>query len=100
MTEYSDLLQLYDRIAFIRRVEERISREYSKQEMRCPVHLSIGQEAVPVGISVCLNVEDHVVSAHRSHAHYLAKGGNLDAMIAELHGKKVDVLAVKVVQCT
>ena len=52
------------------------------------VHLSIGQEAVPVGISSHLKTNDKIVTAHRSHAHYLAKGGNLNKMIAELHGKK------------
>ena len=56
--------------------------------MRCPVHLSIGQEAIPVGICDNLCNEDQIVSAHRSHAHYLAKNGNLNAMLSELYGKK------------
>ena len=56
--------------------------------MRCPVHLSIGQESIAVGICGNLQKSDEVVTAHRSHAHYLAKGGNLNKMIAELHGKK------------
>ena len=72
---------------WIRLVEEQIASEYSKQEMRCPVHLSVGQEAVPVGVSACLSIDDHVVSAHRSHAHYLAKGGDLERMLGELFGK-------------
>lgn len=72
---------------YIRMVEEAIANEYSVQEMRCPVHLSIGQESVPVGISAFLEKEDHVISAHRSHAHYLAKGGSLEAMLGELYGK-------------
>ena len=42
--------------------------------MRCPIHLSVGQEAIPVGISNNLNRNDKVLSAHRSHFHYLAKG--------------------------
>ena len=79
--------KLYSEMQRIRLIEQRISEEYSKQEMRCPVHLSIGQEAVPVGISEILSVEDHVVSAHRSHAHFLAKGGDLNKMISELFGK-------------
>jgi TPP-dependent pyruvate/acetoin dehydrogenase alpha subunit len=78
---------LYSQMLWIRKVEEKIASEYHKQEMRCPVHLSIGQEAVPVGISACLQKDDHVVSAHRSHAHYLAKGGSLDKMLGELFGK-------------
>ena len=82
-----DLVDLYSAMSWIRKVEERIALEYGKQEMRCPVHLSIGQEAVPAGISCLLAKEDHVVSAHRSHAHYLAKGGSLEKMLGELFGK-------------
>jgi TPP-dependent pyruvate/acetoin dehydrogenase alpha subunit len=85
------LFQPYDvmkQMLYIRMVEEAIAREYPKQEMRCPVHLSIGQEAVPVGISANLKLTDHVISAHRSHAHYLAKGGDLRRMLGELFGKK------------
>ncbi len=74
---------------FIREVENMISSKYSEQEMRCPVHLSIGQEAVAVGICENLKITDQVLSAHRSHAHYLAKGGSLDAMIGELYGKEI-----------
>lgn len=71
----------------IRRVEERISKEYSAQMMRCPVHLSIGQEATPVGVCSVLKNDDYAMSTHRSHAHYLAKGGGLTAMLAEIYGK-------------
>tara|TARA_Y100000766_G_C18892071_1_gene599057 strand:+ start:732 stop:1691 length:960 start_codon:yes stop_codon:yes gene_type:complete len=78
---------LYSTMQRIRLVEEKIAAEYHKEEMRCPVHLSIGQEAVPAGISELLSKDDHVVSAHRSHAHYLAKGGDLNKMISELFGK-------------
>ncbi len=81
------IIQAYQGILRIRMVEERIAAVYGEQEMRCPVHLSIGQEAVAVGTCRALAVDDYAVSAHRSHAHYLAKGGNLDAMIAELYGK-------------
>ena len=57
--------------------------------MRCPVHLSIGQEATAVGVCINLGKEDQVLSAHRSHAHYLAKGGDLLKMLGELYGKEV-----------
>ena len=57
----------------IRMVEEKIAELYSEQEMRCPVHLSIGQEAVAVGVCNNLKKSDIVMSAHRAHAHYLAK---------------------------
>ena len=79
--------KLYFDILRIRMVEEEIARKYQFQKMRCPVHLSVGQEAVPVGISSNLVRNDKIVTAHRSHAHYLAKGGNLNSMISELHGK-------------
>ena len=71
----------------IRMVEEAIALRYHEQEMRCPVHLSIGQEAVAVGVCANLTQSDYVMSTHRAHAHYLAKGGNLQAMLAEIYGK-------------
>jgi TPP-dependent pyruvate/acetoin dehydrogenase alpha subunit len=80
-------LDLYQRMLTIRRVEEAIADAYPKQEMKCPIHLSIGQEAVPVGICAHLTREDRVWSTHRCHAHYLAKGGSLPKMIAELYGR-------------
>ena len=79
---------LYYKMLRIRLVEEKISELYAEQEMRCPVHLSIGQEATAVGICAHLQKEDLVLSAHRAHAHYLAKGGDLKAMISELYGKE------------
>jgi pyruvate dehydrogenase E1 component alpha subunit len=71
----------------IRLIEEEIAARYAQETMRCPVHLSIGQEAVPVGVSAALRRDDQVVSTHRCHAHYLAKGGDLRAMLCELMGK-------------
>lgn len=71
----------------IRMIEETIAEKYSLEEMRCPVHLSIGQEAAAVGVLSNFKKEDKIYSTHRCHAHYLAKGGNLKAMISEIHGK-------------
>jgi|TARA_Y100000294_G_scaffold147603_1_gene143608 pyruvate dehydrogenase E1 component alpha subunit len=71
----------------IRLVEEAIADRYSEQEMRCPVHLSIGQEAAAVGACAPLMADDVIVSNHRSHSHYLAKGGNLEAMLGEIYGR-------------
>jgi TPP-dependent pyruvate/acetoin dehydrogenase alpha subunit len=71
----------------IRAVEETIAERYSEQKMRCPTHLSIGQEAVAAAAGAVLRHDDLAVSGHRAHAHYLAKGGNLPAMIAEIYGK-------------
>ena len=69
-------------------IELSIVENYNNWKMRCPVHLSIGQESSAVGICANLKKNDEVVTAHRSHAHYLAKGGSLEKMIAELHGKE------------
>lgn len=71
----------------IRLTDEEIVRRYSEQTMRCPTHLSIGQEAVPASVGLALRAGDSVVSTHRSHGHYLGKGGDLKRMIAELYGK-------------
>lgn len=79
----------------IRRSEERIRELYAEQEMRCPTHFSIGQEAVAVGVCAHLKREELITSAHRSHAHYLAKGGDLKAMLAELYGKATGCAAGK-----
>jgi pyruvate dehydrogenase E1 component alpha subunit len=71
----------------IRMVELEIANRYPEQEMRTPVHLCVGQEATPVGVGQVLRTSDKVMSGHRSHGQYLAKGGDLRAMIAELYGK-------------
>ncbi len=81
-------IYLLEQMLLIRMVEEEIEKEYSKQEMRCPVHLSIGQEAIAVGVCSSLSKEDYLFSNHRSHAHYIAKGGNLPKLLAEIYGKK------------
>ena len=79
-------------LRLIRRVEEEICIRYGTvgddQKMRCPVHLSIGQEAVAVGVCSNLNKKDKIYSNHRCHAHYLAKGGDLSLMVREIYGKK------------
>ena len=80
-------LALYRSMLRIRRVEERIQALYPEGDMRCPTHFSIGQEAVAAGVCRNLRREDYVISAHRSHAHYIGKGGDLRAMFAELYGK-------------
>jgi TPP-dependent pyruvate/acetoin dehydrogenase alpha subunit len=71
----------------IRRVEEEIARFYPSNQIKSPVHLSIGQEAVSVGVCEALQPHDVVFGTYRGHALYLAKGGDLSAMVAELFGK-------------
>ena len=87
MLPRDERLALYRSMLKIRRVEERVQALYPEGDMRCPTHFSIGQEAVAAGVCQSLRLEDHVISAHRSHAHYIGKGGNLRAMFAELYGK-------------
>jgi pyruvate dehydrogenase E1 component alpha subunit len=86
-----DYKKIYKDLILIREVEEAIVKNYgvagSSQNMRCPVHLSIGQEAAAVGVCHFLEKEDNVFSTHRCHAHYLAKGGDLKKMLLEIHGK-------------
>jgi TPP-dependent pyruvate/acetoin dehydrogenase alpha subunit len=79
--------QLYHALYRIRRVEEEIARVYPTDIIKSPVHLSIGQEAVSVGVCAALEAHDIVFGTYRGHALYLAKGGDLRAMVAELFGK-------------
>ena len=81
------LKAFYVQMARIRCAEEAIVALYPEQEIRCPTHLSIGQEAVAVGVCQALRDGDTVLSGHRCHAHYLAKGGSARGMFAELYGK-------------
>ena len=83
-----ELKAIYLSMFRIREVEETIANRYSEKEMRCPTHLSIGQEAVAAVYGHLISKLDYAVSTHRAHAHYLAKGGNLKSMIAEIYGKK------------
>jgi len=82
------LLSFYESMYRIRSVEQEIAKRYSEGKMRCPTHLSVGQEAVSSAFSKVASKKDFAVSSHRGHAHYLAKGGNLKSMIAEIYGKK------------
>lgn len=85
--DYKTAIKLYKIMLKIRLAEETIAERYSEWKMRCPTHLSIGQEAVAAGLCYALKNNDFVMSTHRAHAHYLAKGGNLNKMIAEIYGK-------------
>ncbi len=80
-------IDLFKQMYRIRAVEEAIASHYPEGKMRCPVHLSIGQELIPALFAETIRPTDFAVSTHRGHAHYLAKGGNLNAMIAEIYGK-------------
>jgi len=71
----------------IRRFEEELIKLCTSGDIKMPVHLSIGQEGVAVGVTSALHAGDKIVSNHRCHAHYLAKGGNMNRAMAELFGK-------------
>ncbi|MBM4298435.1 MAG: thiamine pyrophosphate-dependent dehydrogenase E1 component subunit alpha [Deltaproteobacteria bacterium] len=79
--------RFYRSLYRIRRVEEEIAEAYPTDKIKSPVHLSIGQEAVSVGVCEALGPADVAAGTYRSHALYLAKGGDLKKMIAELYGK-------------
>jgi pyruvate dehydrogenase E1 component alpha subunit len=71
----------------IRKLEEKIATLISQGEIVCPCHLYTGEEAVATGVCAALKKEDWVFSTHRSHGHYIAKGGDMKALMAELYGK-------------
>ena len=79
------LVDLYRSMLRIRRIEEEIERRYHQDQMKTPIHLVIGQEATAVGCCGALTQEDLVYSSHRTHGAYLAKGGDLKAMLCEMH---------------
>jgi len=82
------LLAMYASLLKIRRVQLKIEEHYHENAMKTPVHLCLGQEAVSVGVCANLKTRDMIFSNHRSHGHYLAKGGDLKAMMAELYCKE------------
>jgi len=85
--DVENLAQLYKISQLIRRTEEEIIRLYPTDKIKSPVHLSIGQESVSAGICAALRPADVVFATYRGHAAYLAKGGDLRRMMAELYGK-------------
>jgi TPP-dependent pyruvate/acetoin dehydrogenase alpha subunit len=80
-------VRLYRAVFRIRRVEEAIADVYATDKIQSPVHLSIGQEAASVGVCEALEPADVVFGTYRGHALYLAKGGDLKRLIAELYGR-------------
>jgi acetoin:2,6-dichlorophenolindophenol oxidoreductase subunit alpha len=78
---------MYRSMVRIRLFEERVAQLVETGEIRTPCHLCIGQEAIAAGVCAALETSDYVWGGHRSHGHYLAKGGDLRAVMAELFGK-------------
>lgn len=81
-------IELLTQMLRVRLFEEKIVAEYGQQEMKTPVHLCIGQEAVSAGVGINLRKEDYLFSTHRNHGHYLTKGADMRSITAELYGKK------------
>jgi len=82
-------LELYWQMLRLRRIEEALHEEYHPaDEMRCPIHFCIGQEAVPSALSLLLNSDDFLFSHHRSHGYYFAKGAPIRELFAEIYGRK------------
>jgi len=79
------LIGLYRDMLRIRMVEEAIESRYHEDEMKSPIHLVIGHEAVSSGSCAALNKDDLIYCSHRTHGHYLSKGGSLKAMLSELY---------------
>src|SRR5215510_6537908 len=80
---------LYRFMSRLRLCEEALAREYHPaDEMRCPVHFCVGQEAVPAALSILLRDDDYLYCHHRSHGYYLAKRAPMPALFAELYGKQ------------
>jgi pyruvate dehydrogenase E1 component alpha subunit len=81
------LLHALRQMTLIREVEETIAGLISEQLARCPCHLAIGQEAIPVSLAHWLKPGDRVFGGHRSHAHFLALGGTPFELLAEVLGR-------------
>ncbi|MDI6891050.1 MAG: thiamine pyrophosphate-dependent dehydrogenase E1 component subunit alpha [Thermodesulfovibrionales bacterium] len=82
------LENLYRQIIRIRFCEESLVEPILKGEIKCPCHLYSGEEAIATGVCAALEERDYVFGNHRSHGHYLAKGGSMPELIAEIYGKE------------
>jgi pyruvate dehydrogenase E1 component alpha subunit len=82
------LVSMHRAMLRIRHTEEIIASRYSRQQMRTPTHLGTGQEAVAVGVITAMSEGDVAYSHHRGHNHYMACGGSIEALAAEIHGRE------------
>jgi len=87
-TPAETLKKLYEIMLRIRRFEERVIEVYPLQDMKTPVHLCIGEEAVAAGICMNLRRDDYVFTTHRSHGHNIAKGADMRLIMSEFYGRK------------
>lgn len=83
-----ELMQLYTTMVKIRFFEEKVEELFLRGEIPGFVHLYIGEEAVAAGVSQHLRKDDYITSNHRGHGHTIAKGADLNRMMAEIYGKR------------
>jgi len=87
MSKNSQVEYLFQKLLFIRNIELKIADEYPQDNIKSPVHLSVGQEFISIAVCEALGKEDYVCATYRGHAAYLAKGGSVKEFVAELYGK-------------
>jgi pyruvate dehydrogenase E1 component alpha subunit len=88
-------IDLYKKLYLVRKTEETIRQHYGEDEMKTPMHMSMGEEAIAVGVCHALKADDQVFGTYRSHAIYLAKTQNIDNFFAEMYGKDTALLKGK-----
>ena len=84
VTENAVFLHILESMIKIRTFELRVAEIAKNREVMNPVHLYVGQEAIASSVCSNLNADDYVYSTHRSHGHYLAQGGNMEKLMAEI----------------
>lgn len=83
-----DLRDLYRAMLRIQKIELKVDELYHEDQMKTPVHLCLGEEAIAAGVCLNLGPDDYVFTNHRGHGHYIAKGGDVKSMIAELYNRE------------
>jgi acetoin:2,6-dichlorophenolindophenol oxidoreductase subunit alpha len=83
--DHKAIMDLYRTMVRIRVCEESLVDPILNGEIRCPVHLCTGQEAIAAGVCAALDKTDYIFGSHRSHGHYLAKGGAMKELVAEIY---------------
>jgi pyruvate dehydrogenase E1 component alpha subunit len=86
--ENKEIIDMYRTMLTIRRFEERVSKEFADGNIKGYVHTYIGEEAIASGVCANLLLTDSIVSHHRGHGHCIAKGADINKMMAEIYGKK------------
>jgi len=95
MTNLNFHLELYKKMCLIRKAEEAIIKNYPSDEMKTPMHMSMGEEAIVVGVCQSLGPKSQTFGTYRSHALYLATSQDTDGFFAEMYGKKTGVVKGK-----